>query len=340
MDAARKLMLLAADIEPEADPILWDVLREGTERRWGVTRDVGKTLSEALLEIVVQLGDEQGRDAESVELVREHGGPRNAGAKLYLATEVAKAVTGREHGISTPNALLEELRRRLMPEGYEWPRYESGELVEVGDEFMERGGVRNVVHCVAVGIDWFEVYGFDGASSRYSKGERVRRPSVLASDGEPLEVGQTVWNEVGVGFKVEEVNTKNSSFTAIRDFDESRCDGLNPMAFTHQRPVLDADGVPIKKGDTVWHKGTGEKYRVFRFSDEEDRVWGESDLGSFFLDCSMLTHTKPEPPDSWERIEEDAERIDETRQWGDRTPDVRDLVRRCRALAERERGEK
>ena len=58
MDAARKLALLAADIEPEADPILWDILREGTERRWGVTRDVGKTLSEALLEIAAQLGGE------------------------------------------------------------------------------------------------------------------------------------------------------------------------------------------------------------------------------------------------------------------------------------------
>lgn len=82
-----------------------------------------------------------------------------------------------------------------------------------------------------------------------------------------------------------------------------------------KRPVLDADGVPI--------------------------------------------HTKPEPPDSWERIEEDADALVDAeingegsynaanaycnrRGLGEGTSFVlmaQDLVRRCRALAERERGE-
>lgn len=121
------------------------------------------------------------------------------------------------------------------------------------------------------------------------------------------------------------------------------------------RHVLDADDVPIKKGDTVWHKATGIKYRVFRFSAMENRVWGENDFGSFLLDCSMLTHTKPEP-DTWERIEDDAtlspevychrNGIDISQKDGTEIfladtvgPMARDLVRRCREVAERERGE-
>ena len=64
---------------------------------------------------------------------------------------------------------------------------------------------------------------------------------------------------------------------------------------------------------------------------------------------SHLTHTKPEPPDSWERIEEDAGK-DRCSYFGAKYQDcgrctqlatscsiskASDLVRRCKALAER-----
>ena len=62
-----------------------------------------------------------------------------------------------------------------------------------------------------------------------------------------------------------------------------------------------------------------------------------------------LTHAKPEPPDSWERLEEDAtlgvnayrERHGIEKHDGMTWPQLvrEDLVRRCRALAERERSE-
>lgn len=64
---------------------------------------------------------------------------------------------------------------------------------------------------------------------------------------------------------------------------------------------------------------------------------------------SDLTHQRPEPPDSWERIDEDAGKnpFDYCNDVGHRLDTCvnaervksRDLVRRCRALAERERGE-
>ena len=72
--------------------------------------------------------------------------------------------------------------------------------------------------------------------------------------------------------------------------------------------VLDADGVEIKVGDTVWHED-GSELHVIGFGDVQDgetmlvveyaagpTKWGE-------VRCLSVTHTRP---DSWEQLEEDA----------------------------------
>ena len=76
--------------------------------------------------------------------------------------------------------------------------------------------------------------------------------------------------------------------------------------------VLDADGVEINVGDTVWFRsfstgnrmcratvtGFGERnldVRLATVEDEAGRTWN--------IDPKRITHT---PPDSWERLEEDA----------------------------------
>lgn len=73
------------------------------------------------------------------------------------------------------------------------------------------------------------------------------------------------------------------------------------------RRVLDADGVEIKVGDTVWHED-GSELRVIDFGGVED---GETMLGVEYVAgptkwgevrCLSVTHTRP---DSWERLEED-----------------------------------
>lgn len=40
---------------------------------------------------------------------------------------------------------VENIRKRLMPEGMEWPRFDDGETVKVGDEFERVGEVKRVV---------------------------------------------------------------------------------------------------------------------------------------------------------------------------------------------------
>lgn len=72
--------------------------------------------------------------------------------------------------------------------------------------------------------------------------------------------------------------------------------------------VLDADGVEIKVGDTVWHED-GTMLRVDGFGGIED---GETIVNVHIIRGATqwsavrsltLTHTRP---DSWERLEEDA----------------------------------
>lgn len=219
-------------------------------------------------------------ERDAIAWVRDHGGLSHV-KDIYHDFRAVVELLGIEWSESELHGLMDALDRRLMPEGMEWPRYESGEQVGFGDEVSRLGEVFSIsLYC-------------DGSFAlnfrAYSKGERVKRHAVLAADGEPLEVRQTVWNEAAVEFKVEEINPRNKSFTAIRDFDGSRCDGLNPMCFTHQRP------------------------------------------------------------DSWERIEEDIAdlpcsdycniyRIDASDTSYEHAM-ARDIVRRCKALAERERSE-
>ena len=113
--------------------------------------------------------------------------------------------------------------------------------------------------------------------------------------------------------------------------------------------VLDADGVPIKVDDTVWHEDGGELH-VIGFGDAQDgetilvveyaagpTKWGE-------VRCLSVTHTRP---DSWEQLEEDiakypycyAEEVKDSKfnscsecPWHSEVI-ARDIIRRAKALA-------
>lgn len=116
--------------------------------------------------------------------------------------------------------------------------------------------------------------------------------------------------------------------------------------------VLDADGVEIKAGDTVWVDGVSESCEVAKV--ESGIVQVQYDDGDTFECCSSdLTH---EQPDSWERLERDAEKSICDYFGSSSSPDSLcedgcpglnspvscgvlmklDLIRRAKALAEKE----
>lgn len=169
-----------------------------------------------------------------------------------------------------------------------------------------------------------------GHTYRYANDDE--RPAVLAADGEPLEVGQTVYamHYAYVKCTVLAIERVADGYLVGVENEDGHKFIQTPDEFTHQRPVLDANGVPIKVGDTVYDKDTGDRFEVDGFSYDcvvcTDVDTCESDIE---IVPSQLTHTKPKI-DSWKRIEEDA------RVMANPTMEERvGLVRRCRALAER-----
>lgn len=303
---------------------------------------------------------------------------------------------------------VEEIKKRLMPAGMEWPRFENGEPVRFGDVVSdgdETGRVYYVtfdtVNPVIIGFTdetpdqdpgtWLEVSVNDG--------ERVKRPApkvldaegveirvgdvlysietgdsvtvgsiepgnpwfattdgtlqhcaklthrapVLAADGKRILKGDVLYDRAGNRFEVLK-NPENDQSVIANFTDE---DGkahrtfTKALEFTHDEPVLAADGLALRDGETVWGVDSGTRYTVEKITDELIPIKCRSEMGSTVSLCpSQLTHQRP---DSWERLEEDAGKnpFDYCKDVGHRLDTcenseackARDLVRRARKLA-------
>ena len=255
--------------------------RELREALGGDGRDPAADVSVSAYDLLPQ------EDRDAIAWVREHGGlervkaqrfesmPRaayerkKAGFLGHIAEcetalgrrrEIISELNHRASDLTRENA---ELRKRAMPEGYEWPRFESGEPVMLGDSVVKY-----------VGGGEFEVRSIEFRDGAAYLREGFRTEGIVI---------------VRPGERVKRPAPK----------------------------VLDADGVEIRRGDTVYEIETGERYFVTNVFDgmtepdfpEHTVVCRKyEDVVTHMFRPSQLTHTKPEPPDSWERIEKDAKK--------------------------------
>ena len=246
---------------------------------------------------------------EAWQWVREHGGLDRIQTMVATLGDTLNWIRERigldKDEVVDYDELLDALDRRLMPEGVEWPRYDTGEPVRIDGTIADELGRAHEVTSVEVFDDAAALHWSPSEPEEFVwlvHGERARRPAVPAGDGEPLEAGQTVWDEHGDELQV----------LSIED--------------DHERHVMcHYEGIDGVKATGWWlpHE---------------------------------LTHTKPEAPDSAERIADDIRRMAE--EWcshptlmeasemaanavGEATMGVAliNLSKRCKALAERERGE-
>ena len=251
-------------------------------------------------------------DREAIAWVRDHGGMdhmrdewrsrvpynRHERERQRLLDHIAECETalGRRNvrieelgkhiqSLTTENA---DMRKRLMPEGMEWPRYKDGEMVFVGSDFADGLGETHTVTSVEFFDGCVELHWNPDEPGEFEylhPGERVKRPAPK---------------------------------------------------------VLDADGVEIRVGDTVYDVEDGCELVVTKVTSDTVFVAFE-DVEADKYDASQLTH---ELPDSWERLEEDVtlsvERYRELYEIkendGMTWPQLvrKDLVRRAKALAERD----
>lgn len=255
---------------------------------------------------------------------------------------------------------IDAVKRRTMPEGMEWPCFDDGEPVRIGDEYADTFGA-NTVATIEFGDGYsainpntpggYVVGKCEGAHGRY-----VPRPApkVLDADGAEIRVGDKLYDtETGCGRTVRAINANGTI-----EFDGHGDRGWFANRFTHERPVLAADGKPLREGEMVWFNDEGHKIgfvangeplkvlglrgkRMVGVLDQDDIAKGYAIPWWFAPSC--FTH---ERPDSWERIEadcmQDAKDYCEEHGIEPEYPKhigkakCEDLVRRARALAERD----
>ena len=308
-------------------------------------------------------------EREAIAWVREHGGlsdvrlchnaADNRRAELCSALDI-----DRETGWSDAMAAM---RPRLMPEGMEFPRFDDGEPVKFGDAFRDhQGNTRSVLNVKMWQEGGFEIGTGQGSYDWYECGERVKRPApkVLDADGVEIRVGDTVWpafpdvdqrnlveraEVVGIHAKYGRVDVQAVYATGLSFREQVDADQL-----THRAPVLAADGRPLREGETVWDKDSGDRLIVGAIEDGGHTIMCQY---ADFDDSAIPTHGSWSPrnltherPESWERLVDDATMHPETYcvKRGIDIKDVngthlvldevtermaRDLVRRAKALA-------
>ena len=262
------------------------------------------------------------RDGECATTVSAHD---------LLSDEDRKAIAWvREHGGLGP------VEKRLIPEGMEWPRYTDGSAVEIGDEVVGPDyGERIHVDAVKFHAKGFTFYDKNGFDKWYEDDDRFERsePKVLDADGEPLEVGQTVYGTRDLE-PVEIVSLRSKEYDGVRTVkckDRTGFVFYAPDDLTHQRPVLDADGVPCREGDEVWEVRSHRRREIVgtNYCDHrtgEPLILCDGD-DAIPIPATFVTHTNPEQPDTYAKLYEDVH---------DERCGSEEFVRRCKELARKE----
>lgn len=274
-----------------------------------------------------------------------------------LREELDAIKAEREYDVKALNHRIAEMGPRLMPECCEWPRYEDGEPVLIGDDVIGPNYGEHIhVDEITFHANGFTLREKTGLDNWYESDDRFKHPAVLAADGEPLEVGQTVWGvEDGKEFKVVRPLC-GDGLTLLKYRTESGgyvYTATEPEHLTHQSPAVPAgDGMPIKAGDTIYSDDYKEGLIVDGYQHDGSLIAHMRDGNHVVIrNPQHFTHTKPEQ-DSWEKWRDEfikppcvycrdilgVEFDDDTEL--DRAFDaqVQDMERRAMKLAEKENG--
>lgn len=131
-----------------------------------------------------------------------------------------------------------------LPEGIEWPRFEDGQPVKIGDKLgREIGSIEFYGDFVTMRAKDGTNIQTDIYGTRYERPE----PEVLDADGVPIKVGDTVWHEDEGECVVERIYRQNGDTLLELDVCGAIWSTANvkPAEVTHRKPdtqeAIDAD---------------------------------------------------------------------------------------------------
>lgn len=206
------------------------------------------------------------------------------------------------------------------------PRYDDGEPVQDAD--LEEIGSLATCYVYTDGSWVFDPDPYEDERNPKAwckqcgdRDDRVKcpAPEVLLGDGKPVSKGETAYvTDSGIERTVKGFGTKLCEGMDGWDgspwvmFDNGSW--MHARDLTHERPVLGADGKPLKVGETVWNIFSGIEgiIKALNLNGESTAYveWGDGRWSPGVL-CDRLTHTTP---DNQECIDADA-RKDQFEYW-------------------------
>ena len=156
--------------------------------------------SDRAWKVVQMKGEKRGASAWLRGIIGEYeaGGMQSCSSMAKMFGIDCKYETCRDCMIKLMTAIADRIdAERALPDGMEWPRFEDGGLVKVGDEVEYKGETMRVYLATFDADGWALWCSREGIDGRLSGayGERVKRsaPKVLDADGVPIKVGDTVY---------------------------------------------------------------------------------------------------------------------------------------------------
>ena len=208
---------------------------EASDREWkGVQMTDGKQRAAEWLRGII------GRYKDEAD-----GFSRGCSAMAKMFGIDCKEETCRDCMIKMVTAIADRIdAERALPDGMEWPRFEDGGLVRIGDELEFEGKTMLVCDATLYADGWALWCDREDMSGRlYGKyGERVKRPApeVLDADGVPIKVGDTVYFVDGDArpLTVERIDANGGepAVDLVYAGQILRWHSANPEKLTHERP--------------------------------------------------------------------------------------------------------
>lgn len=118
-----------------------------------------------------------------------------------------------------------------------WPRFEDGTFVKLGDVVSNKLG-SIVVEAIEFDSDGYHIKDASDGDWSTCIGEKpVKRPPILARDGQPIEAGQILYGEDGKAWTVTGFDRKRKwSVWAHDACNPESCKCLKPEWLTHEKP--------------------------------------------------------------------------------------------------------